>query len=52
MGALPKRRISTRRQGKRRAAINLESKQIKHHAVPNHKKGLLSKLKQVLGMHE
>lgn len=51
MGALPKRRISTRRKGKRRLQDALNKKIVKHHAVPAHKKGLFESMKKALGMN-
>lgn len=50
MGALPKRRISTARQGKRRANKGLAAKQVKHHSVPKHKQSLVERLMKALGM--
>ena len=49
MGALPKRRISSARRGKRRAAKNLTAKIVKHHKVPSHKKGLVANIQRLLG---
>jgi ribosomal protein L32 len=50
MGALPKRRISTGRKGRRRTQDNLEKKIVKHHLVSSHKKGIFESLKKALGM--
>lgn len=44
MGALPKRRISTGRKGRRRTQDKLQSKQVKHHSVQAYKKNIVSKL--------
>lgn len=50
MGALPKRRISSARRGKRRAAISLVKKNVKQHAVKQYKTGVVASLKKALGL--
>lgn len=50
MGALPKRRISTARKGRRRSQDGMDKKIVKHHIVSKHKKGLFESLKKALGM--
>jgi ribosomal protein L32 len=50
MGALPKRRISSARRGKRRFTKVLVSKNVKQHRVAQHKAGLFASLKKALGM--
>jgi len=50
MGALPKRRISTKRRGMRRSQDKLKLKQVKHHSPQTHKLGIVASLKKALGM--
>jgi hypothetical protein len=50
MGALPKRRISTGRKGRRRSQDGLVKKIVKHHAVSSHKKRIVDGLKKALKM--
>lgn len=50
MGALPKRRISTGRKGRRRTQDGFAKKVTKHHIVSSHKKSLFESLKKALGM--
>lgn len=47
MGALPKRRISTGRKGRRRMGDVRRAKHVKQHAMPLHKRTLVEKLKSV-----
>ncbi len=48
MGALPKRRISSGRRGRRRSADALKKKIVKHHSVSSHKVKLVDSLKKAL----
>ena len=50
MGALPKRRISSGRRGRRRIADDLKKKIVKHHIVSKHKNKIMAGLKKALGM--
>lgn len=50
MGALPKRRISSGRRGRRRIADALKKKVVKHHIVSKHKVKLVDSLKKIFGM--
>jgi ribosomal protein L32 len=52
MGALPKRRISSARRGKRRKDKVLGTKQAKHNPVPNHKVGFIQQIKQLFVSNE
>jgi ribosomal protein L32 len=49
MGALPKRRISSARRGKRRAAISLKKQIVKHYTVKRNKRSMVETLKKALG---
>lgn len=49
MGALPKRRISTARKGRRRSQDTLTKKHVKHAKPVLHKQTLVGKIKKALG---
>ncbi|MEO8581876.1 MAG: hypothetical protein ABI425_04880 [Patescibacteria group bacterium] len=50
MGALPKRRISSGRRGRRRIADAMKSKIVKQFIVSKHKTKIVDSLKKILGM--